>query len=88
MYFHKISRIGLFLAVTAFLTVPMIAQQEVDPDHFDSTVSKNQKAAPKPKAANSQSKNTANTAAKAKPKSQPVQVSVAKTDPATMDEKH
>lgn len=88
MYFHKISRIGLLLAVSAFLTAPMIAQQEVDPDHFDSTASKNQKPAPKPKAANSQSKNAASTAAKAKSKSQPVQVSAAQNDPAPVDEKH
>lgn len=85
MYFHKISRISLLLAGAALLSAPMIAQQEVDPDHFDSTASKNQKPAPKPKPANSQPKNTA---AKAKSKSQPVQVSVAKTDPAPVDEKH
>jgi hypothetical protein len=93
MNFQKFSGIGLLLAGAAFLTVPLVAQQEVDPDHFDAHASQNQKPAlHQRKAGSVQSKNTAmNRGSAPKDKSELRQVSVVvKGDPATVpvDSKH
>lgn len=93
MNFQKLSRIGLLLAGAAFLTVPLVAQQEVDPDHFDAHASQNQKPAlHQRKEGSVQSKNTAmNRGAAPKTKSELRQVSVVvKPDAATVpaDSKH
>ena len=78
-------RISLSLAGALFLTIPLGAQQEVDPDHFDHVAVISQKQKPAPghrKAASLQPKHTAmshgSTARKST--SEPKQVSAVKTD--------
>ena len=70
------------------MTIPMVAQQEVDPDHFDHmAASQKQKPAPgHRKAANVQSKHTAMSHGSTAPKStsEPKQVSSVKTDAVTV----
>jgi hypothetical protein len=81
-------RISL-LAGALFLTIPLVAQQEVDPDHFDHVAVASQKQKPAPghrKAANAQSKHTAMNHGSTAPKStsEPKQVSAVKTDSVTV----
>jgi hypothetical protein len=76
---------GLLLAASALLSVPMIAQQEVSPDHFDekpAVVKKHKPAtsAAKPSAAK-RSDSSNRVASKAKPA--PAQSASLQTEPET-----
>jgi len=72
---------GLLLAAAALLSVPMIAQQEVSPDHFDEkpAVAKKHKPATSAKPLAAKKANTSNHAA-SKVKPAPAQTASLQTD--------
>jgi len=81
---QSVRGIGLFFAAAVALSIPMAAQQEVSPDHFDDNPVVAKKSKPAPKAANQVAvkKPSPVTHAVLKPKPAPVQHESAQIAPA------